>query len=152
MDLLKSTHSLAETSGTKASRTCQEALGHQSLQLKEWRKWSIWKWRNLQLSRVGKENLLLWAYGTSVLRSWNRALKSWHNILISKKRCSRPFLTDYHQLQEYHLRHHLEDSIERLHNLAENVKLSTHGKHPTTYLMSAKCCTFEPPNLCLLSS
>jgi hypothetical protein len=47
MDLSRSTPSLVRTSGTKASHTCQEALGHRSLLLREWRKQSLWKRRNL---------------------------------------------------------------------------------------------------------
>jgi hypothetical protein len=44
-----------------------------------------------------------------------------------------PFWTDYHQQQGHHLSSHLGSSSELLHRLAEDVKLSAHGKHPTVY-------------------
>ena len=56
-----------------------------------------------------------------------------NNALIGKKRCSRPFQNNCHQLRGHHLLHHIGGSSERPHSLVENIKLNAHGRHYTTY-------------------
>jgi hypothetical protein len=69
-------------------------------------------------------------------------LEECNNSLLHKLTCSRPFWTDYHLLQEHHFLSHLGSSNERLHRLAEDVKLSTHGRHPTVYPFISCCFYF----------
>jgi hypothetical protein len=55
---------------------------------------------------------------------------------------SGPFWTDFHPLQEHQLLSHLGSSNEQLHHLAEDVKLSAHGRHPTVYPFLSCCFYF----------
>jgi hypothetical protein len=57
---------------------------------------------------------------------------------MHKARCSKPFRSDYHQLLGNHLQYHMGNISERTHSLAEDVKLSAHGRHPIAYLFT--CC------------
>jgi hypothetical protein len=69
-------------------------------------------------------------------------LPLWNNSWLHKPTCSRPFWIDYHPLQGHHLPFHLGSSSEQLHRLAEDVKLSAHGRHPTVYPFISCCFCF----------
>jgi hypothetical protein len=75
----------------------------------------------------------------SAWKGWNIVLPIWKSSLIHKVRCSKPFWSDYHQLLGNHLQYHMGNINERIHNLAKDVKLSAHGRHPTTYLFTSCC-------------
>jgi hypothetical protein len=69
----------------------------------------------------------------SAWTSWNIALSILKHRLLPTLTYSRPFWTGYHQQQEHHLPSHIGSNSELLHHLAEDVKLSAHGRHPTVY-------------------
>jgi hypothetical protein len=72
----------------------------------------------------------------SVWKGWNSVLQRWSSNLRHKGNCFKPFWIDYHRLRENHLQFHMRNSSERISRLAEDVKLSAHGRHPTTYPFS----------------
>jgi hypothetical protein len=65
--------------------------------------------------------------------SWNSALPILKHSLLPILTYSGPFWTNYHHQWRHHLPSHLGSSSELLHRLAEDVKLSAHGRHPTVY-------------------
>jgi hypothetical protein len=77
------------------------------------------------------------------------AWKSWNNTSPTSKHkrllilpYSGTFWIDYHQQQGHHLPSPLGSSSELLHRLAEDVKLSAHGRHPTVYPFKFCCLGF----------
>ena len=150
MDLLQNIHSLAETSGITANHTCQEALGCKSLLMKEGRPHNIWMKMHQHLHKVGEMNRLSlatlsmnsWVAHISAWTGWNNALPIWKCSLLHKPKYSRPFWSDYHQLKGHQLQDHMRSNSEQLHSLAEDVKLSAHGRHPIIYLFISCCFCF----------
>jgi hypothetical protein len=78
----------------------------------------------------------------SVWISWKSALPICKHSLLPTLTYSGPFWSDYHQRWEHHLPFHLGSSNERLHRLAEDVKLSAHRRHPTVYPFISYCFYF----------